>query len=194
MERFVFGVGINDAQYIVQPTVNGERYYCPIYQCWQDMLRRCYDSNSSHKYPTYSNCKVCDEWLIFSNFKEWYQTNPPKEGYELDKDLLFPGNKEYSPKTCIFVPSKINNFILDRKRKRGLYPIGVCFHKRSKKYQATIKLDNKQHYLGLFSTPETAYEAWKKSKLQFLDNMKSELDEIDVRLFDSIKLIIENQE
>ena len=37
---------------------------------------------------------------------------------------------------------------------------GVCWHKRSKKWSANIKYNNKQIYLGVFATPELAYDAY----------------------------------
>ena len=37
---------------------------------------------------------------------------------------------------------------------------GVSFHKDRKKFQATIKLNGKQVYLGLFSCPKQAHDAY----------------------------------
>lgn len=36
---------------------------------------------------------------------------------------------------------------------------GVTWHKRAKKWQAAVKLDDRNHYLGLFETAEAAAEA-----------------------------------
>ena len=44
--------------------------------------------------------------------------------------------------------------------------LGVCFHKKSKKYSATISINRKQWHLGLFPTPEEAHEAYLKAKRQ----------------------------
>lgn len=38
---------------------------------------------------------------------------------------------------------------------------GVSWHKKSNKWQAAIALGRKNHYLGLFDTPEAAHEAYK---------------------------------
>ena len=54
----VCGVGINDADYLVQPTVNGKKIKCPIYTMWSSMILRCYDSKYSSRFSTYHNCGV----------------------------------------------------------------------------------------------------------------------------------------
>ena len=38
---------------------------------------------------------------------------------------------------------------------------GVSWHKKSNKWRAQITSDRKDHYLGLFDTPEAAHEAYK---------------------------------
>ena len=38
---------------------------------------------------------------------------------------------------------------------------GVSWNKKSQKWQAFIKLDGKQRYLGYFDTPDAAHEAYK---------------------------------
>lgn len=43
---------------------------------------------------------------------------------------------------------------------------GVSFHPSSKKWQANIRVGGKQRYLGLFNTPEFAYEAYKLAAIE----------------------------
>ena len=47
------------------------------------------------------------------------------KGKQLDKDIISPGNKIYSPDTCVFVEPKINKLIQGKKRKVSDFPIGV---------------------------------------------------------------------
>ena len=94
------------------------------YSVWLSMLTRCYNSRFLKNNETYIGCEVCDEWLEFQNFAEWFHQNY-KDGYQLDKDLLTKGNKIYSPETCCFVPQEINLLLVRRQNRRGKYPIGV---------------------------------------------------------------------
>ena len=93
------------------------------YQCWSNMLKRCYNKNVHNKQPTYKDCSVCNEWLCYANFEKWYDENYYEiegERTELDKDILFKGNKVYSPITCIFVPQRINTLFTKSNRKFGI--------------------------------------------------------------------------
>ncbi len=161
--RIIYGVGINDADYIVRPIINDKQLSCPYYSRWLDMLVRCYNEREHERHPTYIDCYVCDEWMRFSNFKSWMKTQDWK-GKFLDKDILIQGNKEYSSDTCLFVTCAINNLLLDRKAKRGQYPQGVDFSKQLKKYRARVKVNGKEKHLGYFDNDTDAFEAYKTAK------------------------------
>jgi len=99
------------------------------YVCWQHILERCYDYKQRERHPAYYHiCKICDEWLNFQVFAEWYDNNfyevPTLGRMHIDKDILYPGNKIYSPETCIFVPQRINMLFVNRPNKSGL-PNGI---------------------------------------------------------------------
>lgn len=163
--KLVYGVGINDADYQVQPIINDKRVRCPFYLKWCSMLQRCYSESCHKKYPTYQGCTVCDEWLVFSNFKSWMETQE-WEGSQLDKDFLFESNKVYSPETCVFISKELNSFINDHGRARGEYPIGVYFNKVANKFQSTCSnpFTGKRVNLGYYDTPEEAHQVWKQYK------------------------------
>lgn len=159
--RLVHGFGINDADYVVNPTVNGRIVRCPYYDRWQSMLGRC-TKHSWHRHPTYVGCRVCSSWLRFSRFKDW-MLKQPWESKFIDKDLLGNG-KLYSPKTCIFVCRAVNNFMNDHRSVRGLWPTGV--DKPCKYFRARVNKAGKLTHLGYFDTPEEAHQAWRKAKLK----------------------------
>jgi hypothetical protein len=163
--KLVYGVGINDADYVVQSIKNGKKTECPFYRTWKSLLRRCYCDRYKEKRPTYIGCYVCDEWLVFSNFKSWMEKQDWK-GNQLDKDIINPGNKRYSSENCAFVNHLTNSFILDSSSSRGAYPVGVTFDKRDKKYKAACRsfITSKQINLGYFDNPEDAHQAWKHKK------------------------------
>lgn len=147
------------------PDANRSAYKC--YTLWKDMLGRCYNPNMLKRYPTYIGCSVCDEWLLFSNFKKWFDKNHV-EGYDLDKDILIKGNKVYSPQTCCFVPHNLNCIINKCQRQRGKLPIGVNYDNDRQKYSAYMRQDAKTIFIGRFSTPTEAFSAYKNAKEQYI--------------------------
>lgn len=114
--RVVCQIGINDYNGNVR-LPDGKKI--TAYVTWFNMLQRCY--KNGEKNQTYKDCIVCNEWLRFSNFKQWFEENNV-EGYAIDKDILFRDNKVYSPQTCCFVPQEINSLLTRRQNYRGRYP------------------------------------------------------------------------
>jgi hypothetical protein len=106
---------------------------------WHDMINRCYNAKFHERQPQYKGCTVCEEWLNYSNFKVWYdQHKISGMSLDLDKDILFKGNKVYSPETCCFVPHAINTLFLNSKKSRGDLPVGVSYSERDQKYRAEM--------------------------------------------------------
>lgn len=170
--RLLHGVGLNDADYTVHhhENVNGKSvrtWICPFYRTWQNMLSRCYAKNIKDTRPSYLGCSVCDEWLIFSNFRAW-MIEQPWVGNELDKDHLVPGNKVYGPEFCVFISGALNSFLTSHLSRRGKWPIGVDWKERDQKFQASCAnpFTGKRESLGYFSDPNAAHEAWRKRKHQ----------------------------
>ena len=141
------------------------------------MLLRCYDEKYHEKYPTYKNCKVCEEWHNYTNFGDWFVDNYYEiEGQKmcLDKDILYKGNKVYSPNTCVFVPNNINVLFVKGNKMRGDYPIGVDYNKINGKFRVRCSIydfkenKNKSKHLGYYNTPEDAFETYKQFKEQYI--------------------------
>jgi len=165
--KLLFGVGINDSGYVVNPIVNGARSAdCKFYQAWQNMLQRCYSKRRHARNPSYKDCRVCEEWLSFSAFKAWMETQD-WIGKHLNKDTLMPGNKIYSRDTCVFIDQNLNKFLCDAGAIRGEWPIGVCWAKREEKFLARCcdPFDGgKNKFLGYFDCPNLAHAAWRSAK------------------------------
>lgn len=183
----VFGVGINDSNYVTnkKETINGKRamvWQCPFYVCWSSMLRRCYSKVYQKKQPTYAGCTVCNEWLTFSNFKAWMEQQD-WEGKHLDKDILFAGNKVYSPETCVFVSRSLNAFIFDASSYRGAYKLGVDFVKSAGKLAARCcnPFTKKVDFLGYFKSEDEAHLAWKARKHELAVLLCREINDQRVR-------------
>lgn len=159
----VYGVGINDSSTPVDTTVKGVRVKCPFYKRWSAMLERCYSPRLHKTNPTYVGCSVCDEWIVFSNFRKWMKSQDWM-GMELDKDLLVDGNKVYSPKACCFVDLATNRLLNKSAASRGKFPIGVYFQESDGLYVAQCCDGHEQKYLGGYSTPEAAHKVYLKYK------------------------------
>lgn len=176
-KKLVYGVAINDADYVVEKRetivcINGKRrqktvWKCPYYRAWMDMLTRCYYAKYQERYPTYAGCSVSDEWLTFSVFKNWMEKQD-WEGKHLDKDLLFEENKLYSSDTCVFVTPMVNTFTGDSGAARGEWKIGVSWHKGTSKFRTDCRnpFTKKGEYLGLFTSEQEAHQAWLTRKLE----------------------------
>ncbi|MDA0145314.1 hypothetical protein OCT63_13905 [Vibrio sp. RW] len=149
----VHGVGINDLKGASNTTA---------YRIWRNMLKRCYCPKYHVTRPTYKGCTVCCDWLVFSSFKRWFDKHYVLN-FELDKDLLVAGNKQYAPENCRFVPARINSLLGDSKAIRGSLPTGVALHGKS--YRAYCTIDGMQHYFGTHDTVLDALRAYSKAKL-----------------------------
>lgn len=157
----VFGKGINDSLEVTQRQIGDTAHSrCPFYDRWTNMLRRCYSETYLKKHPTYRGCTVCEDWLLFSNFKCWMERQD-WEGKDLDKDLLSPECKIYSPATCLFVGKDLNYFLIPRESMDDL-PLGVSkTHNRYQKAQKYRARYNKIQ-VGGFVSPLSAHKVWQK--------------------------------
>ena len=163
MRRLIYGVGVNDSPYTIVLKINGKRIECPYYRAWFGMLRRCYSKQYRKTHPTYAGCSVCGEWLLFSNFRAWMVRQNWK-GKELDKDIMCPGNKIYSPQTCVFVNGSINTLLTNSAASRGDHPQGVKLEKRTGRFIARININGKYKHLGSFGSSEKAYSMYRETK------------------------------
>ena len=172
--KLVCGVGVND--YNGNMSVNGRAI--KSYAIWHAMIERCYSFKKQLKMPTYIGCSVCDEWLYFSNFKEWYDANY-KENFELDKDILIKGNKIYSPETCRYVPKYINQLLVYSNRTHKDLPLGISQSSSGKGYEMQCNNGygkNIQHHHKTIEAAVADYSVTKKKVVKqqavraFLDN------------------------
>jgi hypothetical protein len=180
--KLVYGWGVNDADYVVYATLpNNRRSLCPYYSAWSKMLERVFDAKFHARRPTYIGASVCDEWKYFMNFRSWMMAQDWRDK-QLDKDIIVPGNKHYSPETCAFVDQRINTLLLDRAAGRGKYPIGASYDKILKKYCAVMSMNGKSRNLGCFDTPEEASLVYRKEKSRYVRHIAlTQVDDPRVR-------------
>lgn len=144
------------------------------YNSWLTMLLRCYnaDKKEFHK-AYYSKCTVCEEWYNFQVFAEWYNKEkyPVKKRLHIDKDILDPTSKKYSPETCMLVPQQINMLFLNKPNKRGL-PNGISKIKNGykAKFNAVV--------VGYGKTVEETYKYYAEAKEKRIKDLAEEYKNI----------------
>lgn len=150
------------------------------YVKWHNMMSRCYAESVHKNQPQYIGCEVCEEWHNFQNFKYWFD-KWYVEGYELDKDILFKGNKIYGPETCCFVPDVINTLFTISKENRGDCPVGVYKDSKNGKYRGCFSIEGKRVKLKSWNTPEEAFAEYKEAKekviKEYADKYRGKMDE-----------------
>ena len=179
-DRSVYGVGyVGEGIHII---IKNKKVSLS-YEVWSEMLARCYLKERQHLHKAYYGIvTVCDEWQCYHRFANWYE----EHAYEcdgrlhLDKDILCPGNKIYSPETCLLVPQAINALFMNKSNNRGL-PNGI--RKQGKGFLA--KYNSKE--LGVYETVEKAYEVYateKKKNIVMIANQYK--DKIPTRLYEAL--------
>ena len=130
------------------------------------MTMRCLPGGSRQiKDPCYIGCSNTFE--SFQEFASWYvQQFGAKDDWQLDKDLLVPGNKVYSPDTCVLLPSNVNTALQHGKLKSGGLPGGVTPYKD--KYRARHSLFGKENHLGYFFDVRHAFAAYASAKSSYI--------------------------
>lgn len=138
---------------------------------------------------TKRNSSYSDSNILFDGFQSFMNWCHKEDGYlsrepngnywSLDKDIIVPFNKDYSPDTCCFVPIKVNTLLTARTKDRGNLPLGVSEDKGRGdcpiKYRAFCSADGKQLSLGRSWCKMEAHKLWQNAKIEQL--MRVSLDE-----------------
>lgn len=179
LDKCVYGrgyVGIGD--YL--PYVDGK--ITSAYTCWQNMMKRAYSVAFKDKQKSYEGVTVCDEWHNFQVFAKFYEENYyelENDRVELDKDLLVKDNKVYSPSTCVFIPQRLNTLLTGNRVNKGVYPVGVNYHKATKKFAAQCRIGiGSPKYLGLFNTPMEAFAVYKEFKESIVKEISEQYEKM----------------
>lgn len=171
--KIVSKIGIND--YPSNVSIKG--LHLPFYSCWSAMLKRVVKTRGYSK-----NTTICEDWKSLSNFKIWFDANYV-EGFELDKDLLVPGNQHYSPDCCCFVSGYINNLIKGSRVNEGEYPQGVN-KKREGVFCAQMRKNGKRVHIGYYRSVQAASVAYQNARAAHVAvELRKHKQEMPERLF-----------
>lgn len=167
-KNLIYGIATND----LEISVFLDDITKKAYDTWRLMLDRCYSDDFHETHPSYKDCSVCEEWLKFSNFKQWFDRNYV-EGYQLDKDILVKGNRVYSPQFCCFIPQRINSLLTKQSKATRKSIVGVT-ERYNGKYLAYYTKNRKNICLGTYDTKEEAFLAYKAHKEAYIKEMAQE--------------------
>jgi len=143
------------------------------YSIWNGIYNRCYKGDKA-----YEGSFMCDLWKNNKDsFAEWWSAEYYEcdgESMAVDKDLLFPGNKEYVPDKCCILPQTLNTMLSNckkhrlpkwKKAKMDL-PLGVRYDSSMGMYYGEIKPFGHDEVIRLsyWNTPEEAFKEYKRHK------------------------------
>lgn len=175
----VYGIGFDDTDYqkerrVYVDGVSKIIWYCGTYSVWRNMIRRCYTVDRK----SYAKVEVCEEWRVFSVFKEWYESRY-EDGLQLDKDII--SGVLYSPDTCVLIPKIFNQSLIGIRE----FNTGTYFDKQRGLWQSYTTVNKKRIIHGRFSTQSEAKTHHLKEKIKYLQNEMKNLS-------DPAKIAIQN--
>ena len=160
---------------------------------WSKMLQRAYCPIYKEAHPTYEDVVVCKEWLNYQNFAEWCTKRKQygNLGYNLDKDIIIRGNKEYSEDFCSLVPQRINKLLVTKTFLSKKLPLGIHTIKDRKGavtgYTASCRDNNQELYFGYYSNPVDAFFAYKAGKEALIKRVADEYKPmLDDKVYDAL--------
>jgi len=139
-----------------------------LYSIWQNLLNRAtgrrkkyHFTPNDYKDNFVANSAICDEWMCFNSFAEWYikklnELNPNCK-YELNKDILFylygiqtNGIRFYGPDTVELIPEDLNTILFNNRNE-------------AKSEEARLKVSNmSDFYYSQNMLTERAYHTIKR--------------------------------
>ncbi|WP_336286124.1 hypothetical protein [Cronobacter dublinensis] len=137
--------------------------------------------------PDYADVSIGEGFSKLTLFLDWHEQNY-EEHWQLDKDILNPCSREYSPQNCMYVPPEVNQ--LFRSTKPGKYMKGV--EASGKKFKAYCSVDGKKICLGTYPTEFEAHEVhmrWRKARLIELAEKYKEYEKLSAALLEHAKKI-----
>jgi hypothetical protein len=130
------------------------------YRAWQAILCR--------RSMTFG---ICDEWLNYQVFAEWYYNQLDRHGdwralpfkWSMSRLLIDPNNQDHNPVTCCIAPAPIVQMFKNPITTNRRLPVGV--HMYGDRFVAYCSLfDQGPTNLGIFDTADAASNAYWAAK------------------------------
>lgn len=149
------------------------------------MVKRCINKEYQELHPCYKKVRLCEDWLVFSNFYKWASLKY-KDGFCLDKDILCGvGDKIYSPSTCCFIPRELNNCIVSLKPNIEDENVGLSEH--NGRYYPYLSIKNKTKHLGVYNNKKDAINARRMAKKEYILGIANKYkDVIEDRVYEAL--------
>lgn len=131
----------------------GER----LYVIFNNMHQRCGNPNNQ-AYSRYGGkgITVDPTWYDFDEFKRWAEANGYSRYLTLDR---LKNDQGYTPSNCRWATYTTQARNKGKRTGGSSQFIGVSWYPRNKKWSASVFVDGKNQYLGLFPTEEDAARA-----------------------------------
>jgi hypothetical protein len=188
-----------DGKWALYQIINRKTNWTRSGLVWNNMRKRCNPDNFEQASGScYVGCTMSENFKNFEFFVEWHQKQIGFgfSGYEIDKDILLDGNKEYHEDKCVLVPQALNSFFLVHPNKSGL-PQGVNIHAQSGRFRATLTANQKSKHIGLFETSEEASVAYQNAKKQeckiCLNRLYNNDFIVDIRVIERLQAHVTNK-
>ena len=135
------------------------------------IVKRCnYDTikeNRKLRCRRYDGCYLHEDFDTVEKFAEWKSGQPFTSSvdylgnsYQIDKDILVPGNFCYGPETCVYVPQQINGFFAFIQGSADIN-VGTSFEHKTGRYKAELRAwPNGKLAFGPYGTKEEAHQKY----------------------------------
>lgn len=161
------------------------------------MKQRCISEIYQAQHPSYIGCFMSKEFQDYQQFAEWCQTQIGYglPHYDLDKDFLVPGNKEYGAERCAFIPHALNALFCTHQRSRRTdLPIGVSQRRDGNRYCAAIAINGSYKILGYYTSATEASTVYQEAKLletkRWLNRICNQEFVVDLRIITALQNLV----
>lgn len=121
--------------------------------------------------------KLCEEWLDFNAFHQWYLKQPPigNRFYVITPDLRLPGETVCTPENTMILSKALFEFLAEYKLKpKEKYPLGVRQVRRGDLTYITYTQPGGSRDGGRYEDPHECQRGWLKARVEFIEHYREE--------------------